>query len=87
MVKTCCLFRRHFNIHRNASVPSQDTIKPWVQTFQETVSAMKKRPTGRPRTVRTPENVDRVRATVVQRPRLSARRQLLALQLPNTTVR
>jgi hypothetical protein len=38
--------------------------------------------------VRTPENVDRFRAAVLQSPRRSAaRRQSVALQLPNTTVR
>jgi hypothetical protein len=84
-VKTRRLFRRRLNIHRNASVPSKKTITSWVQNSRETVSV---RWPGRPRTVRTPENVDRVRAAVLQSPRRSAaRRQSVALQLPNTTVR
>jgi hypothetical protein len=48
---------------------------------------MKRRPPGRPRTVRTPENVNRVRPAVLQSPRRSARRQSVALQLPNTVRR
>jgi hypothetical protein len=71
MVKTR-LLRHHFNIHRNASVPSKNAIKSWVQNIPETASVMRKRQPGRPRTVRTPENVHTVRAAVVQRPRRSA---------------
>jgi hypothetical protein len=86
MVKTRCLFRRRFSIHRNVSVPSKITINSWVLNFRETASAIRKRPLGRPRTLRTPENVNRVWAAVLQSLWRSARRQSVALQLPNTTV-
>jgi hypothetical protein len=42
MAKSRRLLRRHFNIHRNAGVPSKNTINSWVQNFQETASATKK---------------------------------------------
>jgi transposase len=78
MVKTRRLFRRHFNIHRNARVASKNTIKLWVKNFRQTASVMKKRPSGRPRTVRTPENVDRVGAAVLQRRSTSVRVSAIA---------
>jgi hypothetical protein len=87
MAKTRSLFLRHFNILCNDSVPSRDTIKLWVYNFRETASAVKKRRPGRPRTVRTPEKVGRLRAAVLQSPRRSARRQSTALQLQNPTAR
>jgi hypothetical protein len=46
--KTHCLFRRHFSINRNASVPTKNTIKSWVQNFRESAPAMKKWPPARP---------------------------------------
>lgn len=29
------IFRRHFNIHRNDSVPSRNTVLLWVRNFRE----------------------------------------------------
>jgi hypothetical protein len=51
-------FRREFGIHRNRSVPSSHAIKTWVQYFEATGSALKKKG-GSVKT--TPENVAAVR--------------------------
>jgi hypothetical protein len=36
VVVTQRIFRRHFNIHRNDSVPSRNTVLLWVRNFRET---------------------------------------------------
>jgi hypothetical protein len=40
-VVTQRIFRRHFNIHRNDSVPSRSTVLLWVINVRETESAAK----------------------------------------------
>jgi hypothetical protein len=60
------VFRRHFDIGRNGKVPTRQTILNWVTQFRTTASIVDKKPPGRPRTVRTPENVRRV-AHIFQR--------------------
>jgi len=50
------VFRRHFDIRRNGKVPTRLTILNWVTQFRTTASIVNKKPPGRPRTVRTPEN-------------------------------
>jgi len=55
-----CVFRRHFDIRRNGKVLTCQTILNWVTQFRTTASIVNKKPPGRPRTVRTPENVRQV---------------------------
>jgi len=64
-------FRKKFGIHRNNKVPSAHAIKTWVNAFEETGSTVKKKG-GSVKTVRTPQNIDAVRASFEQRPRQSA---------------
>jgi len=40
LAQRICL--RHFNIHRNDSVPSRNTLLLWVRNFRETASAAKR---------------------------------------------
>jgi len=84
---TTRLFRRHFNIPRHGRVPCRNTIKEWVQNFCENASALKRKPRGRILTVRTPENVDKVRMAIVKSPRLSVRRHYAAIGLSDRSVR
>jgi len=55
-------FRKIFGIHRNSKVPSAHVIKTWVNDFEETDSTVKKKG-GSVKTVRTPQNIDAVRAS------------------------
>ena len=55
-------FRKKFGIHRNNKVPSAHAIKTWVNAFEETGSTVKKKG-GSVKTVRTPQNIDAVRAS------------------------
>ena len=50
-------------------------------------SALPRKPSGRPRNVRTPENVQRVRASIEQSPRRSARKHTAALGISDRNVR
>jgi len=64
-------FREKFGIHQNSKVPSAHAIKTWVNNFKETGSTVKKKG-GSVKTVRTPQNIDAVRASFEQSPRRSA---------------
>ena len=86
-VTTQRLFRRHFNIPCHGRVPCCNTIKEWVQNFRENASALKTKPRGRIPTVRTPENVDKVRMAIVKNPRRSVRRHSAAIGLSDCSVR
>jgi transposase len=80
VVVTQRIFRRHFNVHRNDSVPSRNTVLLWVRNFRETASTAKRKPPGREPSLRTPENVERVRPAFVRSPRRSASRHVIALR-------
>lgn len=73
------LFRQYFRVGRRGAVPDRNTVLRWVAAFRSTGSVMKKKPPGLPRSVRTPENVDRVRTAVVTSPRRSTTRHAVAL--------
>jgi transposase len=57
-------FRSFLNLGRHGRVPSEHVIKTWIKNFEETGSALKKKPTGRPRSARTPQNIEAVRISV-----------------------
>jgi len=81
------IFRRHFNIHQNNSVPSRNTVLLWVRNFRETASAAKRKPPGRQPSLRTPENIEQVcRAAFVRSSRWSASRNAIALRTSDHTV-
>lgn len=81
------LFRIHFDVGRHGAIPSPNTIRKWVNNFRSTASAMKIKPTGRPRSVRTPENIETVRDSVLRSPNRSARRQSMALAISDSSLR
>ena len=80
-------FLRYFNVPRRGRIPSRNTIMQWVHNFRATGSALKRKPTGRPRSARTPENVERVRQAVLSSPRRPVVRQAAALRMSDRTVR
>lgn len=79
-------FRRHYDIPPRGRVPSSHAILTWVRNFEETGSALKKKPPGRVVSVRTPENVDAVRVAVERSPRRSVRKIASSLQLNRRSV-
>ncbi|XP_039299184.1 uncharacterized protein LOC120355018 [Nilaparvata lugens] len=70
-----------FELCRRDSVPDAKTIRLWVSNFRQTGSAPERKPTGRPRTAITPENVARVRTSIQQSPKRSAVKHAAALGL------
>jgi len=77
-------FRKKFGIRRNSKVPAAHAIKTWVNNFEETGSTVKKKG-GSVTTVRTPQNIDAVRASFEQRPLRSAVRHSKKLGLSEST--
>jgi transposase len=65
------VFWRHYEIPPRCQVPSAHAIRTWVRNFEETGSALKKKPSGCVLSVRIPENIDAVQAAVVRSPRRS----------------
>lgn len=59
----------------------------WVREMESTGSTENPSRIGKPRTVRTPENVNLVRAVIEQPPRCSARKRVIALGMSNRSLR
>lgn len=86
VIATQRAFRNRFNLAPLAPVPDRKSIVTWVTTFRQTASATKRR-TGVPRPVRSPENIEAVRASMLRSPRRSARKHASALGLSDRSVR
>jgi len=71
-------FRTHFNVPHNWPVPSNHAINTWVDNFEVSGSTFKKRG-GSQKTVRTPENIERVREAFERSPCRSAVRYTTTL--------
>ena len=81
VVVTQRIFRQHFNIHQNDSVPRRNTVLLWVRNFREAASAVKRKPPGREPSLRTPENIERVRQAFVRSPWQSTSRNAIGLRM------
>lgn len=44
-------FRHFYNLGRRGVVPSKHAVKGWINNFERTGSALKKKPTERPRSI------------------------------------
>jgi hypothetical protein len=71
------VFRRHYEIPTSGQVPSAHAIHKWVRNFEDTGSALKKKPSGCVLSVRVPENID----AVVRSPRRSVQKNASSLGL------
>ncbi|KAJ8875385.1 hypothetical protein PR048_023280 [Dryococelus australis] len=80
------LFRQHFNIGRHGRVPERHTTTNWVIKFRATAFVVDKKPDGSVKSVRTQENIDRVRSAVHRSPRRSVRKQAAALNVSKSSV-
>ncbi|KAL4712382.1 hypothetical protein ACJJTC_001543 [Scirpophaga incertulas] len=80
-------FRARFEIPPRRLVPGRNSILSWVYSFRECGSVAKPR-NGLQLTIRTPENIDRVRQSVLRSPRRrSARKHAVAMGISDTSVR
>ena len=80
-------FRLHFNVPRRDPVPHRNVIAGWIRALEETGSTTRSRGMGRPKSVKTPENMGAVRAAFEQSPRHSARKHVTALSMSNRFLR
>lgn len=78
--------RTRYRIPPRNAVPDRKSILLWVKNFRECGSVVKKR-VGAQRTSRTPENIERVRRSILESPKRSARKHAAALALPDRTLR
>ncbi|KAF2891315.1 hypothetical protein ILUMI_14858 [Ignelater luminosus] len=74
-------FQTYFQIRRHGRVPLARAIKEWVRKFEQTGSANNVKHKGPKKSVRTPENIDRVRASVEPSPKRSIRKRAQALRI------
>lgn len=87
VINTQRAFRRHFNIPIGVNVPHGNAIRRWARVLKNTGSTAIPRTIGRPRTVKTPENVNLVKAAIEQSPSCSARKHAIALGMYNRSLR
>lgn len=80
-------FRLHFNIPVRGDVPGGNAIRRWPRALENTGLTLTPSAIGRPRTVRSPENVTLVRNAIEQSPRRSARRHAVALSMSSRSLR
>lgn len=69
-------FRREFNVERHGRIPTRQTVMRWVRDFENRGNVASNFSGGK-RTVRTPENIERVRRAVLKSPKRSALKQSL----------
>lgn len=86
VIATQRAFRNHFNLAPSAPVPDRKSIVTWVTTFRQTASVTRRR-IGVCRPIRSPENIEAVRASILRSPRRSARKHASALGLSNRSLR
>ncbi|VVC38308.1 Hypothetical protein CINCED_3A013376 [Cinara cedri] len=79
-------FRLHFNLKRHDLVPPTKIIKIWVTNFEETDSALKKKPLQK-KTTCTPEKVAAVMATLIKSQKRFVRKHALSLNLISRSLR
>jgi len=87
VIATQRAFCTRFALGRNASVPDRKTILLWISTLWATGSTLERKSPGRPRTVRTPENVQAIRASIQQSPKRSARKHAMGLGISSRSLR
>jgi len=59
----------------------------WISNLRATGSILKRKSPGRPRTLRTPENVEAVRASIQQSPKRFARKHAMTLGISSRSLR
>lgn len=81
------LFRREFKLHDLNQCPKESVIRSWVRKFETTGSTLKQQPAGRPRSTRTEDTIEQVRASVQRNPGLSTRKRSAELTVSRTSLR
>jgi len=86
-IATIRKFRNQFKLKSNDKVPDRKTVKDWVKKFRETGSTLNKKPPGKPKQVRTPRKIEKVRKAFVKSPTRSVNKHASSLGISQTSVR
>jgi len=86
-VTTIRAFRKHFAIQPRKPVPTETTVRLWVRNFREKESVNKTKPPGPKQSVRTPQNIERVRVAFQNSPRRSVRKHAASMNINERTLR
>ena len=78
------LYRSHFNLPATARVPDRTCLVRWSNQFRD--SARMHQPRFREATVRTPENIELVRAEVERDPNCSVRKHACATEISRSSI-
>ena len=78
-------FQTRFGLNATDAVSDRKTILRWVLNVTASGSALPRKPSGCPRNVRIPENVQRARPSMEQSPRRSAQKHAAALGISDRT--
>jgi hypothetical protein len=79
-------FRHEFDVPRYGRIPSRNAILKWVDDFNVHGTVVNKF-VGPAYSIRTPENVERMKAVMQQSTMRSARRHVIALQMSSRSLR
>lgn len=74
-------FRINFDIPRHGTISNRNTILRWVTAFNTTGTVLMKRTNGPNRTIRTPENLDRIRLITLRSPDRYVRLRAVSLEI------
>ena len=80
-------FRKRFAIPPRGRIPQRATILNWVKNFRLSSNANDRVKSGRPRNVRTLENVERVRVSLQTSPHRSIAKRSQTLNIPRESIR
>ena len=80
-------FKNCYKLRRHDQVSTRKSVMLWVTKFRAIGSALTRKPPGRPRCVRTPENIQAVKESVLKSPRRSPSKHVSALRISHRTVR
>jgi len=86
VIPTQRAFRNRFDVAPRDPVPYWKSIITWVTTFRQTGSTTRRR-TEAPRRIKSSENIEAMRASILQSPRRSARKHAPAFQISDRSVR
>ncbi|KAK9888535.1 hypothetical protein WA026_000781 [Henosepilachna vigintioctopunctata] len=86
LIRVRRMYRLHYRLRKIAETPSNATILAWIQTFNTTGNTIGEIHHGRPRTARTPGNIQSVADSVSRQPRLSVRKRGSQLGLSRATI-
>lgn len=86
IIATQRAFRTKYRLRSTDSVPDRKSILSWVHNFRTTSSTLGLKRKGSTKWKRTPENIARVRESIMQSPRRSARKHAAALQISQRTM-